>query len=1373
MKNIKFYFIFIIMGFMMIQLSQAQFMGKWIIPTTIGGVNNIVFELEFNNNGITYNTLPMTSANVPTEFSGGGYDSNYDTDFYVVGEYIYYNNSPNDWVSVPDPQLHPEYQIIQKPGDPGKYYSFYTSTTPSNRELDHHFSYNEIVPNQIPTQSNELRSGLDGYVAFSITPQEQLPIYLYASTNNSGEFNPPYPAGLRRWIINSSSVAFDKDILIEGQYGLVADDFIAYNMELKINNSEETVIAWIKGPNNVQDPDKLIVVIDEEPEIYDLGRGILSGIEFSGKEDEDNMLYVSCTGESPYNEGIVKVNYTTGQVVSTIVSNNYSHTFLQTAPDGHIYGVSNDGKNLCRINMQNGNFSANVFDFEYQTLENYVSTYREFYPNGNFYLLPENERQYVPLMVDVTPVATVCPGSNEGSVTIEVSGGVPFLPPSDPYQITCDPSVTFTWNDTEQAFEANYLYDGIYYFTINDNADPQNIINGSFEIEASYYDFNGVKEVTEDETWPSYNKAYKLGILIRTGVELTVTNSTLEFGPDAKIIVEPGAKLIVNNSTLTNLNCEPENKWQGVQVWGDASEHQYESLGNPCKQGKLILQNSSVIEHAILGVNIRNPEILLGTEGGIIIAKNSYFINNNMSVQFHPYQNYYPTPATPIDNLSYFYDCDFIIDNNIIIDEDFILPDDFEAHLKLHGVNGINIKGCRFKNDNTVAQNYGNGVLFIDAGTRFIDYCSSATQPCPPLDLYRNEFNNFYAGINGSAERSVHTLYVNHAEFNNNSYGVKLNNVNNATVIYSDFNIGPNEKDKTICFGAEPFGEGIELNGCTGFAIEENTFTKFGNDTIGEYVGIRCKDSHTQYDIIYKNTFEGLDYGNFAEGENREDVQHDDWGLEYRCNLNVDNNVDFMVTTDDPLNNPAMINGYQGYTNISAGNTFSQQSGVEWHFRNEGTQQIDYWWYTGNPIEEPEYYCNPLPEPCFFIPNPISMENSCPSHYGGGSGSERGLMLTPEQFQDSELDYLDALSDYNYVKTLYDNLEDGGNTQSLKSEVENALSSDMWQIRTELLGISPHVSKEVLVATAEKTDVFPESVLFEILAANPDELKNGDMISFLETKEDPLPAYMIDMLEQIAAGITYKTVLKRQMADFHAKKSLAAHDIIRSILADSVFNAQLFRNWLDNLDGMAADKQIVASYINEEDYTSAQALLDLMPALYDLEGQRLEAYNEYKVFTEFQMSLAQEDRNISELDSFEIDYLVDLADNSSGTAKERARGILEFAYGYHYCNCPPVDSTGLKSSAVTFDKPESDYGLQVTAKPNPADTWVAFYFNVPTHLHEAVLEITDVNGRTIYSFDIYTREGQKILDSRKIEPGIYFYTLRAGNFSKSKKLIIK
>ena len=256
--------------------------------------------------------------------------------------------------------------------------------------------------------------------------------------------------------------------------------------------------------------------------------------------------------------------------------------------------------------------------------------------------------------------------------------------------------------------------------------------------------------------------------------------------------------------------------------------------------------------------------------------------------------------------------------------------------------------------------------------------------------------------------------------------------------------------------------------------------------------------------------------------------------------------------------------------------------------------------------------------------------------------------------------------------------------------------------------------------------------------------------------------------------VTYKTILLQEMARYNGSKTLAAYDLIRSNLNDSVTDYQYLRIWLDNLNNMNADIQIVSTYVSEGDFASAQSLLDIIPGLYMLEGEALNDYNDYKSFMEMQMMWKQQGRNIFQLDSTEVATLVDYADNTNGKAAVAAQGILEFAYGYEYCNCLPVgDSSVWKSYGIVPVTQSYESGLFVEAKPNPAKTWVAFDYKLPVYVSEATLQITNIMGKAIVAFTLKTKQGQKVWDTRKIEKGMYIYTIKTGSVSKSGKLIIE
>jgi len=650
-----------------------------------------------------------------------------------------------------------------------------------------------------------------------------------------------------------------------------------------------------------------------------------------------------------------------------------------------------------------------------------------------------------------------------------------------------------------------------------------------------------------------------------------------------------------------------------------------------------------------------------------------------------------------------------------------------------------------------------------NAGFQLDAPCTNTTVPCTSYD--RSNFNNFYTAIY-AANTGVnnYTFSIIRANFNNNAIGVYVNGVKNESILFNNFYLGPNYGDDCAEGSAPSFG--INMLNSNGFAIEENTFQKASGAPLGQYVGIRCKDSNTPYDIIYKNTYNGLDFGNFADGTNRQTTDDLD-GLEFQCNSNAGNKVDFIVTNTGPSNSRAQIRTFQGTLSIEAGNTFSTgtQLAPQGHFKNDGNQVIDYFYHSNPPL----YYT-----PNYVVPIYVLGINTCPSHYegGGGSGSGRELVLTHEQILQTEQDFAANLNNYNNVKALFDNLKDGGNTDGLKLDVETSCPSDMWNLRAELLEKSPHLSQEVLMAAADKTEVLPESILFEILSANPDELRKEELLDYLENKEQPLPEYLISILRQLAGGVTYKTILLQDLAKYKAAKSQAAYDLIRSCLNDTVTDHHYLRNWLDNLHSLNADMQIVSSFIEEGDYTTAETLLDLIPTLYELEGADLSDFNDFRQLMLWQISLAQQERTIMELDSTEIVMIESYAatDNMAGKI---AKGILEFAYGFHYCNCLPGDSSSMKSSPAMKLVKRIDNGLFIEATPNPANTWVAFDYKIPDYAGESILQISDMKGNWVMKFTLTSKQGQQVWDVRDIQKGAYFYVLQVGNLHKSGKLIIE
>jgi len=180
-----------------------------------------------------------------------------------------------------------------------------------------------------------------------------------------------------------------------------------------------------------------------------------------------------------------------------------------------------------------------------------------------------------------------------------------------------------------------------------------------------------------------------------------------------------------------------------------------------------------------------------------------------------------------------------------------------------------------------------------------------------------------------------------------------------------------------------------------------------------------------------------------------------------------------------------------------------------------------------------------------------------------------------------------------------------------------------------------------------------------------------------------------------------------------------------------------------------------------------------MPTLYAYEEDEITEHNYYTEMLNLQISLANDERTIFELDSTEVNNLVFIADNSNRTAGAQAKGILEFAYGHHYCNCIDADTSGYKSS-VSFDPAsfEKMFGVEIVVEPNPAKEWVGFNYSLHDDNSESIINISDISGKLVAVLPITGKQGQKIWDTRKIKSGVYFYTLNVSGFNKSGKIVI-
>lgn len=846
----------------------------------------------------------------------------------------------------------------------------------------------------------------------------------------------------------------------------------------------------------------------------------------------------------------------------------------------------------------------------------------------------------------------------------------------------------------------------------------------------------------EDIIWPK-DKALHTSLKIKSGGKLTV-EGFLSMPVNSKIIVEDSATLVVNGGKIANMCGE---SWQGIEVHGNSTAHQWPDANGNYQQGRVVLNNAT-IENAICALNLWNPGHYEQT-GGIVHATKTRFKNNTNSVHALLYRNFHPINGNEMEYNTSFDNCTFEIS------EDYHGFHTFYKHIDLNQINGIKFKSCDFSlsPDANNVSDYNQAISAYCAGFKVEANCKEFIIPCNDWDM--STFNGFRVGIYaGNSSVNNYSYLINRAIFSGNSIGVLSNKVDNGIIINSEFYSAKNKYNWEDCT------YGIFVESGAGFTFEDNKFYKQVGAPLSNYIGIGAFNCETVSDI-YKNEFTGLTAGNFAYGKNYNRYLYN--GLEYICNTNTGNWADFYVMgKDDTFFNG--IQSKQGNTFMPARNQFSP-TGAAWHFYNETNNLIGYYYCQSCPGHYPVYVENVTREP-------VTVTGNCLSHYGSENPSAT-IVLNPASKINMETAFAFADMDFNNVNVIYNSLKDGGSTAGTISDISQALPSEMIELRAKLLGDSPHLTTEVLKLVADRTDVFPEIAIFDILSANPDELKKEELMKYLEEKENPLPEYMISILKQVAEGTSYRTVLEMEMAKYAHDRSHAAGDIIRSILNKEELDFTQLRLWLSNLGGIEAERQIIASYAHSGDFTLALALAETLPQTYQLTGNDLTVHNQFVSVLQLHQNLATSGRNIDQLTEPEQDQLRVIAETDNAVSAPMAKAILESFYGDNFSRCKPIDGTAsYKSQPASPNQLAVAYGISITIKPNPANEWVTFDYILPEGVESAGLEIVDAYGRRVETIVLKGNRGQQLVDTRSWIAGQYVYTLKIAGFTQSGKLFV-
>ena len=389
-------------------------------------------------------------------------------------------------------------------------------------------------------------------------------------------------------------------------------------------------------------------------------------------------------------------------------------------------------------------------------------------------------------------------------------------------------------------------------------------------------------EINQDEVW-DFNIKFYQDIIVKSGVTLTI-KCHLEMTDFTKIIIERGARLVVDSATITN-GCDGQ--WGGIEVWGNADKMQpalsavldgsYPASSED--QGVVIIKNESLIENAANAVTLSKRDcgeacLDLDYTGGVVYAENSQFYNNKRTAEFIKY--------TIDESISRFLACEIIIDDNYLttVNPPFSQITNWE-------VEDVLIVNCTFKNE-MVANDYShNGVASID-GTFDVSFTSFYNQDTAII-IKEDQ------GISGDA------LIRNNTATNTTRFA-SIEGITNLNISHN-----------TILYGPQSLS-GIEVANCSGFNIQNNGLSRIDGPITDEPTkGLILKNNGNITSIAGNNSFHDISTAIKSIGDNS--------GLKILCNQFYSSDFDIQIANNGPTT--GAIHPSQGAIDDPAGNLFS------------------------------------------------------------------------------------------------------------------------------------------------------------------------------------------------------------------------------------------------------------------------------------------------------------------------------------------------------------------------------------------------------------------------------------------------------------------
>ncbi|HOZ41384.1 MAG TPA: NosD domain-containing protein [Flavobacteriales bacterium] len=680
----------------------------------------------------------------------------------------------------------------------------------------------------------------------------------------------------------------------------------------------------------------------------------------------------------------------------------------------------------------------------------------------------------------------------------------------------------------------------------------------------------------------------------------------------------------------------------------------------------------------------------------------------------------------------------------------------------------VDIRACSFSNTQpgiTTSTALGQGITSINSTLTVRPGCPNGADECPGQTLVRNTFSNLDHGIElfDTGFGSYATIFQN--DFTNNIAGIYANGMTGFAVTENLFTVGDNAvvMDNPVEVLWEDMHRAVFSTISYGFVIRDNTLMQASTGVaqpMSGTEGIVVGYTRDFNDVVYRNQATGLERAYIGEGVCADVFPPNNAkliGLQFQCNTNTDNKVNIwsrLIESAPVLEQPQhTIRGYQGHRQ-KADNRFDRWDPTD-------PTLMDFWDYNVSTTFTPIIYSHrdPVsPASIGFVPwsvpnDPLRFQAIPFDDDFGGCGVL--LSLIPYDPGDNGAGMAEDQEEYGTLKYLYDQLMDGGSTDEVVQEIVSSWPSEAWQLRQYLLDLSPFLSMESLKQAVNKPN-FPMAMKAEVCIANPDATQKEGFIKWLELgANEPMPAYLIAMIEASWETKTFRTDMEMELADLHTAICQRATEMLfmeHQKPAPSPAQKRMIWQQVRTTAARYAEANVLLA---QGDHTAARTVIQNMPVDKALKAPEVVEQQRMLSYITILEAAANGGRSATELTMAEVNQLKALIVEQYDRPANWISNLLCLYYGE--CRAPLTGGEvgGQKSLRPTVMNEEEVSKNVIVIAPNPAQSWATVTYTLQEVPVEGWIRVKDLFGRVVIAERMAGDQGQVVLDTRMLSKGVY------------------